>query len=122
MIRDMVVVWPLYKSRLAEFYAVLTTSKSQWPKNNKDLPLTHATSLMGPLKAVSIVLCPGLRMRQQLISGTWLACCGGGKEKKNVGGHILAIKCCNSEVTYWPELFTPHHPPSPPKGSQEVQS
>lgn len=91
MIRDMPGVWLLYKSRLAEFYAALPTSKSQWPKNNKGLPLSHATSLVGPLKAVSIALCPGFRMRQQLISGTWLACCGRGKEKKNVGG-----------VTYWP--------------------
>lgn len=85
MIRDMTGVWLLYKSRLAEFYAALPTSKSRWPRKNKGFPPTHATSLVDPLKAVSFVLCPGFRMREQLISGTWLACCGGGKEKKMLG-------------------------------------
>lgn len=89
---------------------MLPTSKPQWPKNNKGLRLIHSTSLMGPLKAVSIVLCQRPRVIQQLISGTRPACCGGRKEKKNVGGHRLAIKRCNSEVTYWSELFTPSNP------------
>lgn len=102
MIRDIAGVWLLYKSRLAEFYAVLSTSKSQWSKINKGLPLPHAPSLVGPLKAVSIALCPGLRMRQQLISGTWLACCRRGKEKKNVVGSHIG-QHANSPVIYWPE-------------------
>lgn len=60
-------------------------------------------SLVGLLKTLNIVFCPGPRMIEQPTPEILLICCQGGKGKKQktLGGlYTSTIKCSNLEVTY----------------------